>query len=128
MIARLTALFAAYKPLVIVGAMLLTAAGGTGLWVKVLYDRIDTLQTKVERMECEAGQMDIALQNTALDNQRLSLALERQSAVVEAMREEMLGERERADAAVEALANQPTPPAAEGDGAMLDWWNDHVVR
>jgi|SRR6056297_361277 len=116
------------SPWIYAGGLALAVVAAVGLWINILYDRIDTLQTKVERMEREAGQMDIALQNTALDNQRLSLALERQSAAVEAMREEMLGERERADAAVEALANQPTPPAAEGAGAMLDWWNDHVVR
>ena len=116
------------NPWIYAGSLALAVVAAVGLWINILYGRIERLQDSVVLLEREAAQLEIALQDVELDNARVRAALVEQSAAVEAMREKMLGERERADAAVEALANQPTPPAAEGAGAMLDWWNDHVVR
>ena len=116
------------SPWIYAGSLALAVVAAVGLWINILYGRIERLQDSVVLLEREAAQLEIALQDVELDNARVRAALVEQSAAVEAMREKMLGERERADAAVEALANQPTPPAAEGAGAMLDWWNDHVVR
>src|SRR6056297_336827 len=116
------------NPWIYAGSLALAVVAAVGLWINILYGRIERLQDSVVLLEREAAQLEIALQDVELDNARVRAALVEQSAAVEAMREKMLGERERADAAVEALANQPTPPAAEGAAAMLDWWNDHVVR
>ena len=116
------------SPWIYAGSLALAVVAAVGLWINILYGRIERLQDSVVLLEREAAQLEIALQDVELDNARVRAALVEQSAAVEAMREKMLGERDRADAAVEALANQPTPPAAEGAGAMLDWWNNHVVR
>ena len=116
------------SPWIYAGGLALAVVAAVGLWINILYGRIERLQDSVVLLEREAAQLEIALQDVELDNARVRAALVEQSAAVEAMREKMLGERERADAAVEALANQPTPPAAEGAEATLDWWNDHVVR
>ena len=116
------------SPWIYAGGLALAVVAAVGLWINILYGRIERLQDSVVLLEREAAQLEIALQGVELDNARVRAALVEQSAAVEAMREKMLGERERADAAVEALANQPTPLAAEGAAAMLDWWTEHVVR
>lgn len=97
-------------------------------WMYVLYDRIDTMQDKLDRANRQAGQYELALQDKEMDVVKLRDTIEMQNLAIRDLAEQRRQVEQRAAAQAELIASLKTPPAGDGAEAMQEWWDENVAN
>lgn len=103
------------------------ALAGLSGWLYVLYDRIDTMQDKLDAANRQAGQYELALQDVELDKLKLRETIEQQNTAIRDLAKRRRAVEQRAAAQAELIASLKTPPAGDGAEAMQAWWDENVA-